>query len=91
MIFNLKLLENGYLRVGVVGNSDEKRAQMKLSFDGLGFQDLKVFSSYADLKEAILKGKIQWALCTLKDEQGDTLVSLMDEIYQEEFGLSYFI
>ncbi|NRA67874.1 MAG: response regulator [Pseudobacteriovorax sp.] len=80
-MLNLRLIENGYLRIGVVGSSEEKQTEITQAFEGLGFQTVIPYESFAAIKEDVFLGKIQWVFSTLKDETEASLLDLMSETY----------
>ncbi|WP_159455684.1 response regulator [Pseudobacteriovorax antillogorgiicola] len=82
----MKLIENGYLRVGVIGSSESKKVQMLSAFDGLKFQEVRGFSSFEEVEPFLLQGKIHWVFSTFKDESGAFLCDFLDEIYSQPIG-----
>lgn len=91
MYFNLKLMENGYLKVGVVSNSDAKRIQMMNAFNGLKFQGVKGYSTFASLEEPIRKGQVDWVLASFTDDAGANLLDFLENLYGETKRLGVIV
>ncbi len=83
MMLDLRLIENGYLHVGVVGYSENKQKEIMEAFKGLNFQSVVGYKSFSALKEDVLKGRIQWVFSTPKDAYDINLEQFMEEVYEK--------
>lgn len=80
-MINLKLLENGYLRVAVVGSSSEKAAEFASAFDGLGFRSVTLFEDFESCESALSKGLVDWVFASYKDKVGSCILDSMERVY----------
>ena len=83
MMLNLKLIENGYLRVGVVAHSEEKRKELEEGFRGLNFHSVVGVENFEAARNEIKRGRLQWVFSTLKDDTGASIEDFIDDIYQD--------
>lgn len=86
MLFNLKTLEHGYLRVGVVAYDQEKQDQIIDSFKGLMFQKVMKVASFQEALELIKSSELDWVFASYCDKNDMSIIHFL----QESYGTSRF-